>query len=43
MLTRRGALAASSFTEFGTLLRVLRLRARLTQRELGLAVGSPPS
>ena len=32
-------MAASSFTEFGTLLRVLRLRARLTQRELGLAVG----
>ncbi|HEY2549844.1 MAG TPA: helix-turn-helix domain-containing protein [Streptosporangiaceae bacterium] len=39
MLTRRGALDASSFAEFGTLLRVLRLRARLTQRELGLAVG----
>jgi hypothetical protein len=29
-----GALAPSSFTDFGTLLRVLRHRARLTQRQL---------
>jgi DNA-binding XRE family transcriptional regulator len=27
------------FTDFGTLLRVLRHRARLTQRQLGIAVG----
>jgi len=39
MVTRRAALSASSFTDFGTLLRVLRHRARLTQRELGIAVG----
>jgi hypothetical protein len=32
-------LPASSFADFGTLLRVLRRRARLTQRELGVAVG----
>ena len=32
-------LAASSFTDFGTLLRVLRHRVRLTQRQLGIAVG----
>jgi helix-turn-helix protein len=35
----RATLAASSFTDFGTLLRVLRHRARLTQRQLGIAVG----
>src|SRR5215469_16924203 len=39
MVTRRETLPASSFTDFGTLLRVLRRRAQLTQRELGLAVG----
>lgn len=39
MLTRRATLSAGSFSDFGTLLRVLRRRARLTQRELGLAVG----
>jgi transcriptional regulator with XRE-family HTH domain len=39
MVTRRAALSAFSFTDFGTLLRVLRRRARLTQRQLGLAVG----
>lgn len=39
MVTRRTALSASSFTDFGTLLRVLRRRAWLTQRELGIAVG----
>jgi hypothetical protein len=39
MVTRRAALSASSFTDFGTLLRVLQRRARLAQRELGLAVG----
>ena len=39
VLTRRATLAASSLTDFGTLLRVLRRRARLTQRDLGLAVG----
>ena len=39
MLTRRATLSAASFSDFGTLLRVLRRRARLTQRELGLAVG----
>jgi transcriptional regulator with XRE-family HTH domain len=31
--------ALDSFTTFGELLRYLRRRARLTQRELGLAVG----
>src|SRR5215469_6681683 len=39
MVTRRTALSAASFTDFGTLLRVLRRRAALTQRQLGLAVG----
>jgi tetratricopeptide (TPR) repeat protein/transcriptional regulator with XRE-family HTH domain len=39
MLTRRATLSAASFSDFGTLLRVLRRRARLTQRDLGLAVG----
>jgi len=39
MVTRRTALSAMSFTDFGTLLRVLRHRARLTQRQLGIAVG----
>jgi tetratricopeptide (TPR) repeat protein/DNA-binding XRE family transcriptional regulator len=39
MAAQRTALPASSFTDFGSLLRVLRRRARLTQRELGLAVG----
>jgi tetratricopeptide (TPR) repeat protein/transcriptional regulator with XRE-family HTH domain len=38
-MARRTALPASSFTDFGSLLRVLRLRARLTQRQLGMAVG----
>jgi DNA-binding XRE family transcriptional regulator len=38
-MSRRTALPASSFTDFGSLLRVLRLRARLTQRQLGMAVG----
>jgi ATP/maltotriose-dependent transcriptional regulator MalT len=32
-------LPAASFADFGTLLRVLRRRARLTQRDLGIAVG----
>jgi transcriptional regulator with XRE-family HTH domain len=36
---RRVALSPASFTDFGTLLRVLRRRARLTQRQLGMAVG----
>jgi ATP/maltotriose-dependent transcriptional regulator MalT len=39
MVTRRVALPASSFADFGTLLRTLRRRARLTQRELGISVG----
>jgi len=39
MVTRRPALSVASFTDFGTLLRVLRRRAGLTQRQLGLAVG----
>ncbi len=39
MASSRATLAASSFTDFGTLLRVLRHRARLTQRQLGIAVG----
>jgi ATP/maltotriose-dependent transcriptional regulator MalT/DNA-binding XRE family transcriptional regulator len=39
MVTRRETLPASSFTDFGTLLRVLRRRAQLTQRDLGDAVG----
>lgn len=39
MVARRIQLPASSFTEFGTLLRVLRRGARLTQRDLGIAVG----
>ncbi len=39
MASGRTTLAASSFTDFGTLLRVLRHRVRLTQRELGIAVG----
>jgi tetratricopeptide (TPR) repeat protein len=36
---RRALLPASSFADFGTLLRALRHRAGLTQRELGIAVG----
>jgi ATP/maltotriose-dependent transcriptional regulator MalT len=36
---RRALLPASSFADFGTLLRALRLRAGLTQREFGIAVG----
>jgi Helix-turn-helix domain len=36
---RRAPLPASSFADFGTLLRALRRQARLTQRELGIAVG----
>jgi len=39
MIAPRIGLPASSFTEFGTLLRVLRRGARLTQRDLGIAVG----
>jgi ATP/maltotriose-dependent transcriptional regulator MalT/DNA-binding XRE family transcriptional regulator len=39
MDSRRATLPASSVTEFGQLLRVLRERARLTRRELGVAVG----
>jgi ATP/maltotriose-dependent transcriptional regulator MalT/DNA-binding XRE family transcriptional regulator len=39
MASSRATLAPSSFTDFGTLLRVLRHRARLTQRQLGIAVG----
>jgi ATP/maltotriose-dependent transcriptional regulator MalT len=39
MDSRRAAWPASSVTEFGQLLRLLRHRARLTQRELGAAVG----
>jgi hypothetical protein len=39
VVVRRGGIPASSFTDFATLLRVLRRRARLTQRELGIAVG----
>jgi transcriptional regulator with XRE-family HTH domain len=39
MASSRATLAASSFTDFGTLLRVLRHRVRLTQRQLGIAVG----
>jgi ATP/maltotriose-dependent transcriptional regulator MalT len=39
MAARRAGLPASSFDDFGALLRVLRLRARLTQRQLGMAVG----
>lgn len=39
MVTRRVPLPDSSVTDFGGMLRVLRHRARLTQRELGLAVG----
>jgi ATP/maltotriose-dependent transcriptional regulator MalT len=39
LAARRTTLPASSFEDFGTLLRALRLRARLTQRELGLQVG----
>ena len=39
MVARRMLLPAASFTEFGTLLRVLRRGARLTQRDLGIAVG----
>jgi ATP/maltotriose-dependent transcriptional regulator MalT/DNA-binding XRE family transcriptional regulator len=39
MAAQRTALPASSFTDFGALLRVLRRRARLTQRQLGMAVG----
>ena len=39
MVARRIELPASTFTEFGMLLRVLRRAARLTQRDLGIAVG----
>lgn len=39
MVARRAELPATSFADFGTLLRVLRRRARLTQRDLGIAVG----
>ncbi|HEV2371422.1 MAG TPA: helix-turn-helix domain-containing protein [Streptosporangiaceae bacterium] len=39
MATRRVALPESSLADFGSALRVLRHRSRLTQRELGLAVG----
>jgi hypothetical protein len=39
IVTRRVGLPLSSFTDFGTLLRVLRRGARLTQRDLGIAVG----
>ncbi len=39
MVARRMQLPAASFAEFGTLLRVLRRRARLTQRDLGIGVG----
>jgi tetratricopeptide (TPR) repeat protein/transcriptional regulator with XRE-family HTH domain len=39
MATQSTPLSPSSFTDFGTLLRVLRRRARLTQREFGIAVG----
>src|SRR6516165_5927690 len=39
MIAPRIGLPASSFTDFGTLLRILRRGARLTQRDLGLAVG----
>src|SRR5579859_161114 len=35
----RAELPESSFADFGTLLRVLRRRGRLTQRDLGIAVG----
>jgi len=38
VVTRRPALAPSSFADFGSL-RMLRRRARLTQRDLGIAVG----
>jgi transcriptional regulator with XRE-family HTH domain len=37
--TRQSLIASRGFTTFGGLLRFLRRRARLTQRELGLAVG----
>jgi transcriptional regulator with XRE-family HTH domain len=39
VVARRLQLPAESFADFGTLLRVLRRGARLTQRDLGLAVG----
>src|SRR5580693_9514742 len=39
MVARRMELPAASFADFGTLLRVLRRGARLTQRDLGIAVG----
>src|SRR5215471_16386304 len=39
MVARRVPLPDSSVADFGEMLRVLRHRARLTQRELGLAVG----
>jgi ATP/maltotriose-dependent transcriptional regulator MalT/transcriptional regulator with XRE-family HTH domain len=39
VVVRRGGIPASSFADFATLLRVLRHRARLTQRQLGVAVG----
>jgi ATP/maltotriose-dependent transcriptional regulator MalT len=39
MVARRVPLPDSSVADFGVMLRVLRHRARLTQRELGLAVG----
>ncbi|MGH3295931.1 MAG: helix-turn-helix domain-containing protein [Trebonia sp.] len=39
MVARRLQLPAASFADFGTLLRVLRRGVRLTQRDLGIAVG----
>lgn len=39
MVLRRAQLPASSYADFGSLLRALRRQARLTQRELGIAVG----
>src|SRR5215472_18983825 len=39
MVARHMQLPPASFAEFGTLLRVLRRGARLTQRDLGIAVG----
>jgi ATP/maltotriose-dependent transcriptional regulator MalT/transcriptional regulator with XRE-family HTH domain len=39
MVVRRVAIPAAAFADFGTLLRVLRRKARLTQRDLGIAVG----
>jgi DNA-binding XRE family transcriptional regulator len=39
VITPRTPLPEASSADFGTLLRALRRRARLTQRELGIAVG----